>query len=129
VRRERAIFGNAQRNHELNEEDAQKGRTRVTERRRAIAKRDLGMEQHREGIAGREVPVNELAAECDAKYREILEIEEQSHQVELRLNAVLRETRALGGQFPEGRGVGKAQRTTELEKVFGLVTKHDDVLN
>jgi hypothetical protein len=129
VKRERRIFENAQRNHELNEEDAQKGRTRITERKRAIARRDQGMEQHREGIATREVPVNELAEACEAKLREILEIEEQSHQVELRLNAVLRETRALDGQFTEGRGVGKSQRTIELEKVFGLVTKHEDVLN
>jgi hypothetical protein len=129
VRRERAMLDNAQRVHELNEEDAQKGRTRMTERTRAIAKRDIGMEQHRDGLAIRGVPIHELEEECQAKLQEILEIEEQSHQVELRLNTVLLRTRALEGSFAEGRGVGRAQRTIELDKVLALVTKHEDVLS
>jgi hypothetical protein len=72
--------------------------------------------------------VAEEERECEEKLREVLELEELGHKVELDLNEVLKKTRSLVGGFRSGRGVDKSLRTQEIEKVFGLVTKHEDVL-
>jgi hypothetical protein len=86
------------------------------------------MEKRRVEFGEKGIPVNVEEKECVEKLREMLEIEELGHKVELDLNEVLKKTRSLVGGFRIGRGVDKSLRTQEMENALGLVTKHEDVL-
>jgi outer membrane receptor for Fe3+-dicitrate len=127
VSRPQAQLKNAYEIHELNDEEVRKGNVRVVERTRAVAVRSQGMQQREAGLQQRKIPVDELAQAYETQLQTVLQIEEQTHQIELSLNAVLKEAATLVGCSPTKRGVDRGQRTEEIEKVFGLVTKHDDI--
>jgi chromosome segregation ATPase len=127
VRRERAQLDNAQKNHEFFADDARRGQARLNDRRRAMAKRDQQIEERRAKMWEKQEPIQQAEVDVEAKLNEVLELEEQGHKVEQALNKVLKETQLIVG-FPV-RVVKQAHRTQEMEKMFSLVTKHEDVLN
>jgi DNA repair exonuclease SbcCD ATPase subunit len=127
LRREQAMFEHAQRNAEWLAEDARRGEVRLNERIKAIARRDQQIEKRKAEVEQKGLPIKEAEDACAAKLKEVLELEERTIQVELDLNKVLKETHLIACGVPIVKSVDKSRRTQEMEKVFGLVTKHEEV--
>jgi hypothetical protein len=128
LRREAAAFGGARGRAEADAAEAKRDAGAVEERGRSAAEREERIAKRREELPAKEAEIACGEEECAAKGRDVGEIEERGHALELRLNEVLRETSAIVAACPLAMVVGREQEMQELEKIYGLVTQHSVVL-
>lgn len=122
-----------QRRKDLCEFDQQQNQSRIQkmeDRKKFARKRRHNNKKRVEDLKVTEKEVEEFQQQCDEYLDSILAIEDESHEVEVQLNAQLKEAQRLSQDvFEESTfedSCVEVSKTAEMHKVFGLVIEKEE---